>query len=182
MARISYLDLNSAPEKSKANLQALQQKLGTLPNIFKALANSPAALQSYVALTGAISESTLSPATREAIALAVAESNGCEYCLAAHSLIGSKAGLQPDDLLAARQFNAKDTKTAAVLKLSKQLLQNRGQVTEADLQSAKSAGITDGELADICAIIALNIFTNYFNNMSKMDVDFPKVPLMAKAA
>lgn len=182
MARIAYLDATSAPEKSKPHLNALQQKLGSTPNLFKALANSPAALGSYTALTGALGDSSLTAGIKESIALTTAQFNSCEYCLAAHTLIGSKAGLSLEDILAARNGTAKDAKAKAALVLTKQILQTKGQIGDTDLKTARDAGLTDGELAEICAVIALNIFTNYFNNLAQNDVDFPKVSVELKAA
>lgn len=182
MARIPYLEITTSPSKSQANLQTLQQKLGTLPNIFKSMAHSPAALQTYMGVSGALGDSSLSPALREAIALAVAEFNGCDYCLAAHSTIGAKAGLSAEDLLSSRQFSASDAKTNAALKLTKALLSTKGKITDSDLQAARQVGITDGELGDICAVIALNQFTNFFNNLNKTDVDFPLAPSLQQAA
>jgi len=182
MSRIKFVDINSAPEKSKPNLQALNAKLGSIPNIFKAMANSPAALGVYVSITGALNDSTLSAQTREAMALAIAEHNGCEYCLSAHTLIGSKSGLSDTDIESAREWSSKDAKTAAILKLTKTLLKSGGQVSDTDFAAAKKAGITDGEFADVCAVIALNVMTNYFNIMSQNEVDFPKVEPKKKAA
>ncbi len=182
MARLKYNDLNSAPEKSKPHLEATQKKLGSIPNIFKALANSPAALGTYGAINNALAESQLTPQIKESIALIMAETNSCQYCLSAHTLIGGKAGLSASDIASAREGTATDPKTKAILKLVKAILASTGHISDAEFNEAKTAGVTDGEFAEICAVIGLNYFTNLFNSVSQNDVDFPKVELRNKKA
>jgi uncharacterized peroxidase-related enzyme len=182
MARFKYLDQTSASGKSKDYLATLQAKLGGLPNIFKAMANSPAALNSYMSLSGALSESSLSPKIRESIALAVGEDNACEYCVSAHTQIGGKAGLSGTDIESARKFESADTKTKAVLQFTKAVIAKKGSISDAEFNAAKQAGLTEGEMAEAVATIALNIYTNYFNHVAQTDVDFPVVKLFSQKA
>ncbi|MGE0251604.1 MAG: carboxymuconolactone decarboxylase family protein [Dongiaceae bacterium] len=181
MARLSYLEPATAPGKSKDMLNAVQAKLGTIPNIFKALANSPAALGAYQGMSAALSEASLTPAAREAIALAVAEENSCQYCLSAHTAIGKKAGLTDEAALSARNYQSTDAKTAAALKLTKTIIQTKGNISDTDLQSAKQQ-LSEGEIAEVVACIAINFYTNFFNHVAQTDVDFPKVMPGKKAA
>lgn len=182
MSRLKMNNLNDAPEKSQPLLQAVNAKLGKVLNIHAAMANSPAALNGYLSFNNAMGETVLTAQMREAVALAVAEENSCEYCLSAHTIIGGKAGLSKAEIALAREGTSSDAKTAALLRFVKSILSNKGKVPDADFQLAKAGGLSDAELTEAVGLVALNVFTNYFNNMSQHEVDFPKVEPMPKAA
>lgn len=173
--RIAPVDPSRATGHAKDLLADVQSKLGVTPNLMKTLANSAAALDGYWSLNGALAKGTLSAKVREQLALEVAQENGCEYCLSAHSLLGKHAGLKPEQLLAARKGESDDAKTRAALALASEILESRGNVTDAQLAAARQAGITDGEIAEIVAHVALNVLTNYFNVLARTEVDFPLV-------
>jgi len=142
-------------------------------NFTQLLANSPAALESYQACESALSRGQLSPRQREQIALAVAEINGSKYCLSAHYVLARKAGLSDEDILYARKATATDPQTDAILRLAQAATLQRGEISDADFMSLRRAGITDAQIAEIIANVALNIFTNYFNSVAHTEVDFP---------
>jgi AhpD family alkylhydroperoxidase len=119
----------------------------------------------------------LSPKVREQIALAVAETNQCAYCLSAHTFIGGKLGLTQQDLVEARQANAADPRTDAILKLARSIVVQRGELAATDLEQARNAGLTDGEMVETVAHVALNIFSNYINHIAGTVIDFPEVTL-----
>jgi uncharacterized peroxidase-related enzyme len=156
-------------------LDAVKAKLGRTPNMMKTMAQSPAVLEAYLNFSGALGGGKLNARLREQIALISAEINGCGYCASAHTAIGKIVGLDEDAILAARNGNAADAKTDAALKFARTVIVNRGEVSDADLQAVKDAGFSDGEVGEIVANVALNIFTNYFNEIVKTDIDFPKV-------
>ncbi len=105
----------------------------------------------------------------------MAQANECNYCLSAHCALGTMAGLTPDQIRDSRAGKAADAKTDALLQFSRTLVETRGQVTDGDVNAVRQAGLTDGEIAEVVAGVALNIFTNYFNYVADTDIDFPKV-------
>ncbi len=183
MSRIQILDPKTSQGRAKELLDAVQKKLGVTPNMMRALANSPAALQAYLDFGGALAGGALSTKVREQIALTIGEINSCGYCLSAHTLLGGKAGLTPEQVLAARRATADDPKANAILHLAKEIALRRGELRDQDLRAARDAGVTDGEIAEVVGAVALNIFTNYFNAVAVPPIDFPEVkPGVAAAA
>ena len=176
MSRLPLVDPSQAQGKTHDLLAAVKSQMGRVPNLMKAMANSPAVLEGYLGLSGALGHGTLDPKIRERIAIETAETNGCGYCLAAHSLLGKLAGLDEDERLANRRGHSHDPKADAALKFARTLLERRGRVTEADVQEVKAAGFGDAEVAEIIAHVALNVLTNYFNNAVETPIDFPAVP------
>ena len=147
-------------------------------NIFKGLANSPAALQAYLALSGALGDGELDAADRETIALAVGEANGCDYCVAAHTAIGKGAGMSEGETLAARRGRPTDAKRAALARFVLALREKQGHVDGQDLAVMHDAGWSDGAVAEAVANYALSVFTNYFNHVNESEVDFPAAPAL----
>lgn len=142
-------------------------------NVFKGLANSPAALEAYLQMSGALSKGIFTAQEREVIALAIGEANNCGYCVAAHSMIGKGAGLSEQQTLDARRGNPADAKHKALATFVMALHAKRGLTSEADLAAFKAAGYTDGHIAEAIAHYALNTFTNYFNHTNETTIDFP---------
>jgi uncharacterized peroxidase-related enzyme len=175
MNRIHQTDPTAATGKAAQLFTAVNGKLGFVPNLMKVLGNSPAALEGYHSLSGALAGGVLAPKLREQIALAVAEINGCGYCLSAHTLLGGKAGLATDEILAARKSSATDSKSDAALKLARSVTLQRGVIADSDLQAARVAGLNDAEIIEVVQHVALNILTNYTNNIAQTVIDFPEV-------
>jgi len=175
MNRVTQLDPAQATGKARQLLDAVQTKLGIIPNLTRVLANAPAALEGYLNFSSALAGGTLSAKVREQIALAVAEGNLCSYCLSAHAFIGGKAGLTDKEIADARQTNAEAKKTGAILKLALSILVQRGEISDGALKTARRAGLTDGDIVETTANVALNIFTNYINHVARTVVDFPEV-------
>lgn len=181
MSRLPLLTAATASDDSKALLEQIHAAFGTTPNMFKAVAHSPAALKSMWGSFAAFSKGTLDAQLGEKIAVAVAERNACEYCLAAHMALGRKAGASADELAAAQMGEASDPKTAAALRFALKLVNERGQVSDADVQAVRAAGFGDAEMVEILAHVALNLFTNYVNVAFAVPVDFPAVKLRRAA-
>jgi uncharacterized peroxidase-related enzyme len=182
MTRIQPINPSDATGKAKQLLDGVQAKLGITPNMMKTMAVSPAVLDAYLGFSAATGTGALKAGFREQIALAVAQANSCEYCLAAHSAIGKMVGLQPDSIHAARQAQATDPKAAAGLEFAQALVIERGLVSDAAIARVRAAGYSDAEIAEIVANVALNIFTNYFNHVAGTEVDFPRVNVNLAAA
>src|SRR5262249_12488654 len=133
-----------------------------------------AVLDGYLQFSGALNKGSLSPRVREQLSLAVAEANGCDYCLAAHSTIGKMVGLTAEQIRDSRLGTAVDPRTDALIRFARLVVETRGRVSDADLDDVRAAGFDDGVIAEVVAHVALSIFTNYFNNVAQTDVDFPK--------
>jgi len=179
--RIQLLNNEDASEKSQELLAQVQQKFGSIPNVFKMMANSPALLQSYLSFSGALAAGKLDPEISERIALLIAQDNECEYCLAAHSAIARKAGLSGSEILLARQGSSEDEKADAALVFAMAIADNGGRIEDEDLQNARQAGFSDEELLEIVAAVSLNTLTNTLNNLAQTELDFPKAPEMKKS-
>lgn len=165
-----------APEAARPLLDGVKASLGSVPNLFRLTANSPAALRGYLDLSGALSKGALPAQTRERIALAVAQVNGCDYCLSAHSYIGKNlARLDEAEIAANRRGGSTDPKAGAAVRFAVALVRERGQVTEADVAAVKLAGYSDAEVVEIVAHVALNTLTNYLNEALGTPIDFPVV-------
>jgi uncharacterized peroxidase-related enzyme len=175
MTRISMQDAASATGPTKQIFDAMQKSLGTVPNMVRAMAASPAAVQAYAQFAGALQHAKLSGGVREQIALLTAQTNGCDYCLSAHTALGKMAGLSGPDLERARHGEASDPKATAALRFARAVLETGGGVSEAQFRAAREAGLSDGELAEVVAAVALNVYTNFFNRAFDVDVDFPRV-------
>lgn len=179
MPRIEAIDPKEATGKARELLDGVKAKIGSVPNLMRTFANSPAALEGYLNFSGALGSGSLSARLREQIALAVADANNCEYCLSAHTAIGKMVGLNENELIASRRASSTDARTDAALKFAHQIVVKRGEVLDSEVQAVREAGYNDGEIVEIVANVALNIFTNYFNHIARTTVDFPKVKLGA---
>ena len=175
MNRIAQLDPVSATGKTRQLLHGVQAKLGIVPNLFRVLGNSPAALEGYLNFSGALSGGVLDARVREQIALAVAEINDCAYCRSAHTYIGGKVGLSEREMVDARRVVAGDARTEAILKLARSIVVQRGDLSDAEFKAARAAKLTDAEIVETTANVALNILTNYVNHVAQTVVDFPEV-------
>lgn len=182
MQRISALDPETTTGKSKELFQAVQTKLGMVPNMMRTMGNSPAVLNAYLSFSGALAESSIGAKLGEQLALTVANANSCAYCNAAHSFIGEKlVGLNVQTIQEAREGKAGDIKVQAALSFAKTLISKKGMLNPADINSLKNVGFNEAAISEIIAHVALNIFTNYFNNAIDVVVDFPKVDLFETA-
>lgn len=172
--------IEDAPEASRPILEGVQKQLGRVPNIFRLVSNSPAALGGWTSLQGALGKGKLPPATRERIALAMAEVNGCDYCLSAHTFTGSKfAKLDDSEIAANRRGSSNDPKAAAAVEFAKALAVTRGAVGPQAIEAVRAAGYSDAEILEIIAHVALNTFTNYVNESLGTEIDFPRIDSVA---
>ena len=181
MPRILPLDLTTAEPDVRATLDAVRASIGMVPNLFATFARSPAVLKGYLALSEALNNGLLSVRQREIAALAVAQANECHYCLSAHTAMGKGAGLSPESILAARHGTGQDAADKAVAGLASRLLETRGHITDADLAAAREGGLSDGQIVEIVGAAAINVFTNFMNNLAQTEIDFPKVEIALAA-
>lgn len=168
--------IEAAPEASRPLLSAVEKQLGVVPNLFRLVAKSPAALEGYLGMHGALAKGTLPAATRERIALAVAEQNACDYCLSAHTYLGKNlAKLDDAEIERNRSGGSKDARADAAVRFAVHVVRQRGRVDAADFEAVRLAGYTDAQIIEIVQHVALNTWTNYINNVARTDIDFPVV-------
>jgi len=166
-----------APPAAQPALEAVRTRIGQVPNLFRVLANSPSALEGYLGLSDALDRGGLPAATRERIALAVAEANGCGYCLAAHSYLGKAvARLSDDEIARNRRGGSLDPKADAAVRFAARVVAARGHVGADDLTALRAAGYDDAQAIEIVLHVALNTLTNYVNEVSGTEIDFPAAP------
>ena len=175
MQRLKAIETSEAAPKAQTLLGGIQKKLGMTPNLMRTMAHSPAVLEAYLGFGNSLAQSSLSPRLREQIALTVAELNRCQYCLSAHSALGKMAGLGDEEIADSRRGNSTDRKTEAVLQFARRIVTDRGWVSDDDLKSARGDGVNDAEIAEVVAVVGLNIFSNYFNHVAGTQVDFAEV-------
>lgn len=181
MSRLQIPTLETAPAASLPLLEAVKKQLGVIPNLMKLVGNSPAALEGYLSLNGALAKGNLGAKTGERIALAIAEINRCDYCLSAHTYLATHvAKLDAAEINANRQGQSTDAKADAAVGFAARIAHERGHVTSQDISKVKAAGFSDADLVEIVLHVALNTLTNYVNSVAQTDIDFPVVH--AKAA
>lgn len=173
MDRIKLLSNEEAPKESKEILDGISSKGARVINIFKAMANSSATLKTFFGIAKALEDKKLSDEIAERIAIQMAVTNGCEYCLAAHSYSGSKV-LDHEEIINARAGKSSDAKVQAALDFSASVMKNAGRVSDEEFEQVKKAGFSDAEILEIVTVVAQNFFTNAFNNVAHTKVDFPK--------
>ena len=181
MSHVQLKTAETAEGEAKRQLAQINDVFGMTPNMFAAVANSPAALKSMWGSFGALGAGILGAKLGEAIAVAVANYNDCHYCLAAHTVLGQQAGATGEEMAEAQRGRSTDPKTAAALTFALKIVANRGQITTADVEQVRAAGFDDQGIVEIVAHVALNLFTNYVNVALAVPLDFPQVEL-AQAA
>lgn len=179
MTRIHLIDPQATTDERKEILSQIHSAFGTVPNMFKAIANSSSALKMMWGAFGALSKGKLKPKLTEQIAVAIANANRCEYCLAAHTVLGKGAGASLEDMRLAQKGISQDPQTQAALTFALKLVYERANVSSKDIDSLKEIGFSEEEITEILAHVALNIFTNYTNVAFEVPVDFPKVGLIS---
>ena len=173
--RLKAIQPHQAQTGARALLEGIEAELGMVPNLFRTMANAPAVLEAYMALSQALSGGILCEALREQIALTVSEANGSDYCVAAQAAIARAVGLTDEAIADSRRASCPDSRTAAALQFARAVVQKRGRVSDAELRAVRRVGYGDGEIAEIVANVMRATFSNYFNHVAEPEVDFPEV-------
>ena len=181
MARLQPLTSDTAAPAAKPLLEGVQKQLGVLPNMMATMAHAPAALQAYLGFGQALGKGELSAGQREQIALAVAGANSCGYCASAHTLLGKGAGVDEGELGQNLRGHSADADTQILLSFARSIVEKRGHVSDSEVDAVRAAGFSDGVIVEVIAVVALNIFTNYFNHIADTVIDFPVVDIPAEA-
>lgn len=175
MARIEPLTIQSADPKAAELLGNVKASLGMVPNIFGTMANSASLLEGYLSLSGALAAASLPAQLNEQIALAVAGVNTCDYCASAHTTLGKMAGISEDEMTRNLQGSSADERTQLVLDFVREIVNEKGRVSNATLEGLRSNGFADQQILEIFGQVVANIFTNYFNHLAETEIDFPVV-------
>jgi uncharacterized peroxidase-related enzyme len=175
MARIQPLTVETASSEGAQVLEAIKSKIGMVPNLYASVSHSPAALKGLLAFGDALDTASISAAQREQLALAIAGANSCDYCASAHTLIGKGAGVNQSELEKNLSGESDDPQTQALITLATKVVRDRGNLSDQDLADARGAGLTEAQIVEVIAVVALNTFTNYFNHIAQTEIDFPVV-------
>ena len=175
MQTMHPVDPATATGKAKELLDFVEKRTGRIPNMVRLMVNSPAALNAYLGFAGALRDAKLPAETQELIAIAVAEADGCDYALSAVSALGRSGGRSESDVAAARHAHARDPKTTAALRFAAKVVETRGHVEAVDVAALREAGFSDGEVAEVIAVVVLNTYRSFFNLVARPEIDFPVV-------
>jgi uncharacterized peroxidase-related enzyme len=179
MQRIQSVNPQTTQGRARELLDAVNAKLGLVPNMTRAMAVSPAVLEAFLGFSGALSHGVLPARVREQLALDVGEANQCDYCVSAYCALGKRAGLTDQDILDSRRGASADPRADVLLRFARSVVEKQGVVTDTDITTVRDAGYGDAEIAEVVAHVGLNIFTNYFNHVAGTTLDFPKAPAFA---
>ena len=176
MSRLHVVEPSEAAGEVKEIFGVFEQKLGKVINIFKGMGNSAAALKAYTGLSGAVAAGKLSNEDREAIYLSLSEKNDCGYCVAAHTMLAEKAGLSADEIIEFRRGGSSNEQRDALIRFVFRVVETNGFVDDAEIETVREAGYSDGQIAESVAMIALVTYTNLFNHVFGSELDFPAAP------
>ena len=182
MTRINPLTIENAQPASARILTQVKAKIGMVPNMYGAIAQSPAVLAAYLAFSEAMGGSVISAALREQLSLVSAGVNGCDYCASAHTLMGKGAGVDADELTRNLSGESSDAKTQAALTFAKAIIDKRGWADDADLEVVRNAGYSQEEIVENIGVVSINLFTNYLNHIAEVEIDLPIVRARANAS
>ena len=180
MSRLSKVEDHQANPLAADLFTAIKSKVGVVPNLYRVVANQPAALKGLLVLGEELGKGDFDAETREAIALTVAGANNCDYCASAHTAISKSLKVGDSEINARLEGRSADPKLQAILTFATAVVEKRGFAEDADIATAREAGLTDSDIVETVANVAANIFTNYINHVAQTEIDFPVVE--AKAA
>jgi len=175
MSRLNAVNPETATGRAAELLGAVKSNMGMVPNLTKVMANQPAVLDTFLQIGGALGKGSFDAKTREAIALTVAGANSCDYCASAHSAISQSLKVDQAEITNQLAGRSSDPKLNALLVFALQVVDKRGNVSDADLSAVRAAGYDDGAIAEVTANVVANIFTNYINHVADTEIDFPVV-------
>ncbi len=178
MPRLNVVAVDHANGRVRELFDQMKKAIGAVPNIYRGIANSLAALEVLLGMGAKLREGGLTGGETEAIKLVVAQTYGCNYCLAAHTLLGRKAGLSEDDTLAIRRGAIAGRRLAALVRFVKNAAQPAGSISDEDLQGIRAAGFTDAQITEILMVLAQTVFTTLFNRVHQTELDFPPAPAL----
>ncbi|MEL7145722.1 MAG: carboxymuconolactone decarboxylase family protein [Bacteroidota bacterium] len=173
MSHLKVLNREEVNEGTQAIFDTLKKKVGMVPNLYAATANSPKALTALLTLGENLAGGEFAGKEVEAIALAVGEANSCDYCLSAHTAIGKMNGFTEEETLALRAADSNDSRLNALTQLAREITITRGRPADEFIANFFNAGYSEAALAELIGFVAQNTFTNYLNHIAETPIDFP---------
>lgn len=173
MSRLNVVSPEQATGQTQALYGAIKRAVGGVPNIYQGVGNSAPALDGVLHLGAVLGKGQLTAAEIEAVKLVVSETYGCTYCLAAHTLLGKKAGLTDEQAISIRRGTPQQPKLAALIKFVNTAVQPKGRISDDDLRAVKAAGYNDAQITETLLVVAQTVFTNLFNRVHQTPLDFP---------
>lgn len=171
MKKFTVPGRESVSANNQANFDALQKVLGMVPNLYATMAYSENGLSRYLAYQTA--KTSLSNKEKEAVNLVVSQVNGCSYCQSAHTVLGKMNGFSEEEILNIRSCSSSNAKLNALVVLAKDITENKGRTSSANLDAFYAAGYNDGNLVDVILQVSDKIAMNYLHNLTGVPVDFP---------
>ena len=181
MQNLRALSRAEAPTANQPVYDALQSKIGMVPNLYATAANSPVSLKAILEFGETLGGGGFSNREIEAIALAVSEANACDYCLAAHTALGKMNGFSEEETLDMRSLSASDEKLNALTRLAQGITVSRGRPEQFLIDNFLAAGYSRAALVELIGFVAVNTFNNYLNNIAGTKIDFPVAPALQTA-
>ncbi|GJM30772.1 MAG: alkyl hydroperoxide reductase AhpD [Cyclobacteriaceae bacterium] len=179
MRNLEILSKHQVAPETQQIFDNLKGKLGMVPNLYATAANSHYGLTALLQLEETLKKGELTAKEVEAVALAVAQTNNCQYCLSAHTAVGKMLGFTEEDTLDLRSGGVVDPKLQALTSLAREITESRGVPAEATIAKFFDAGYSKGALVEVIGLVALNTFTNYLNHIADTEVDFPEAKEIA---
>lgn len=179
MSHIAHLSDEEATPDIAAIFRDARKAMGKVPNLFRVMAQAPAVLDLFWDGKAALADGILPQVVQEQLAITIATANGCDYCLAAHSGGARAAGASVEDVAAAQLGKASDPHVEAILSFARSVNASHGRPGGALLEEARKAGLSDAEILETVAHVAINILTNSINNLVETTLDFPRVDRVA---
>ncbi len=162
----------TAPEGAREDLAAVEEKYGFVPNIYGIFAESPAVTKAYISLTDLLASTSFSPAEQQLMLLTISATNGCSYCVAAHTMVGKKAQLGDDIIEAVRNDTPiADPKMAALHAFTRSFIEKRGWVSVEEIDTFIAAGYDKQQTLEVGLATALKTMSNYINHIAETPLD-----------
>jgi len=175
MKNIAVPTFDQLSPDSQQLLEVFNKRLGKIPNLYATIGYSPNAIKAMLAFEEDLGHGVFSAKEKEAVYLVVSQVNGCEYCLAAHSLLAAKRGYKPEEILDLRRGLAVDPKLQTALQLAKAIAENKGAVQDNFKNAFFEAGYNEAALMELIALVTIRTFTNYVYVLTKIPIDYPTV-------
>lgn len=177
MAAIQLADTSKITGRPQELLTQFEKGMGFVPNVVKQMANSPAALESFLTSRDVLSRGSLDASMIAMIGIVLAETYSCEYLLAARIAMAKKAGMSEEEINFAKQQSSKDAKKDLGLSFVRNVVVRHGEVLPGDVKDLSAAGYSEGEIVELLAQVSLNMFVYYMIQVGQPELDFEKVPL-----
>lgn len=178
MPKLTALTRQEAPLENQPVFDQLKQAIGMVPNLYATYAHSPVALKAVLQFDETLKGGSFTKREVEAIALAIAEANACDYCLAAHTAIGKMNGFTEAETIELRTLKSSDEKLLALTSLTQSITITRGRPEESSIQAFYNAGYDKAALVELIGFVAVNTYNNYLNNIAETAIDFPEAPAL----